>query len=60
MNTDQALIQIKRLEKVKHIDSAQRSQTDSPLIVTDGPPYISCLLRGCHILNGYLWRLRVL
>ena len=28
LNTDQALIQIKRLEKVQHIDSAQRSQTE--------------------------------
>ena len=28
MNKDQALIQIRRLEKVQHIDSAQRSQTD--------------------------------
>ena len=27
-NVDQALIQIRRLEKVQHIDSAQRSQTD--------------------------------
>ena len=30
LNTDQALIQIKRLEKVQHIDSAQPSQTDGP------------------------------
>ena len=30
LNTDQALIQIKRLEKVEHIDSAQCSQTDGP------------------------------
>ena len=28
LNTDQALIQIKRLEKVQHIDSAQRSQIE--------------------------------
>ena len=30
LKSDQTLIQIKRLEKVQHIDSAQRSQTDSP------------------------------
>ena len=30
LNTDQALIRILRLEKVQHIDSAQRSQTDGP------------------------------
>ena len=28
LNADQALIQIRRLEKVQHIDSAQRSQTN--------------------------------
>ena len=28
LNADQALIQIKRLEKVQHINSAQSSQTD--------------------------------
>ena len=30
LNTDQAFIQIKRLEKLQHIDSAQRSETDGP------------------------------
>ena len=30
MNTDRALIQIKRLEKVQHIDVTQQSQTDGP------------------------------
>ena len=30
LNADQALIQIWRLEKVQHTDSAQRSQTDGP------------------------------
>ena len=30
LNADQALIQIKRLEKVQHIDSAQRSQPHGP------------------------------
>ena len=30
LNTDQALIKIRRLEKVQHIDSAQRSQADGP------------------------------
>ena len=29
-NTNQALIKIKRLKKVQHIDSAQRSKTDGP------------------------------
>ena len=33
LNADQALIQIKRLEKVQHIDSAQRLQTDGPLYI---------------------------
>ena len=32
LNADHGLIQIKRLEKVRHFDSAQRSQTN-------GPPY---------------------
>ena len=30
LNTDQAFIQTKRLEKLQHIDSAQRSETDGP------------------------------
>ena len=30
LNPDQALIQIRRLEKVQHIDSAKRSQTYGP------------------------------
>ena len=30
LNADQALIQIKRLEKVEHVDSEQCSQTDGP------------------------------
>ena len=30
LNADQALIQIRRLENVQHIDSAQHSQTDGP------------------------------
>ena len=30
LNADQALIKIRRLEKVQHIDSAQRSQADGP------------------------------
>ena len=30
LNIDEALIQTKGLEKVQHIDSVQRSQTDSP------------------------------
>ena len=30
LNADHGLIQIKRLEKVRHFDSAQRSQTNKP------------------------------
>ena len=30
LNIDQALIKIRRLEKMHHVDSAQRSQTDGP------------------------------
>ena len=30
LNTDQAFIQTKRLEKLQHIDSAQRSETEGP------------------------------
>ena len=30
LNPDQTLIQIRRLEKLQHIDSAQRSLTDGP------------------------------
>ena len=30
LNADKALIQIKRLERGQHIDSAQRSQTGGP------------------------------
>ena len=30
LNADQALNKIRRLEKVQHIDSAQRSQADGP------------------------------
>ena len=30
VNTEQAFIQIKRLEKLQHTDSAQRSETDGP------------------------------
>ena len=33
LNADQALIQIKRLEKVQRIDSTQRLQTDGPLYI---------------------------
>ena len=33
MNKDQALIQIRRLGKVQHIDSAQRSQTDGRAVI---------------------------
>ena len=30
LNTDQALIQIKRLEKAQHVDSEKQSKTDGP------------------------------
>ena len=37
LNADQALIQIKSLEKMQHIDGAQRSQTHSPSQWRTGP-----------------------
>ena len=45
LNTDQALTQVKRLEKMQHIDSAQCSQTDG----------LSHRQTGCYTL--VVWRL---
>ena len=42
LNTDLALIQMKRLEKVQHFDSAQTTVTNGrPVTSTDVPLYIS-------------------
>ena len=46
LNKDQGLIQIKWLEKVQHIESAQRWTYGSPLTLTDGLLYIRILQMG--------------
>ena len=49
LNKDQLFIQIKRVEKVEHIQNAQRYTHQLPVTVTDGPLYISHL---CGELTG--------
>ena len=49
LNADQALIQIRRLEKVQHIDNAQRSQTDGRTV-----RYTLVCLYRCQVLCDFV------
>ena len=49
LNAEQALIQIRRLEKVQHIDNGQRSQTDGRTI-----RYTLVCLHMCQVLCDFV------